>query len=671
MKNKNKIIVISIITIVAVIALVIGTMQILKDENKLTVNEKQWINNNISTIQNINVINDVDILGKKSTGVFYDFITGIKNEYNLTINPITYNYKENEENLSSRAFKVVDELNDNELVFKDEHFVLVDIKNAKTDNINNLKIGITSEEENLIKKYINNPTTTFVIYENTTKLYEALSLNEEINYALIPLDEELSTILSNNYNIIMHFSDIKKYFVYEDTTNDEFSSIIKKYFSKYEEKELKDSINKNTLKTFVDALNINEKELKDIQAKEFNYGFVNNSPYEVLTGGTYGGIVSEYIQRFSEVSNTAFKFTKYKTHEAYVNAINNGELDLFFNFYNLETNYQTVGNGITITYDIITRNNNKVVINSIESLRNKEVYVLENSLLFNYLNKLGYVNVKTYKDDKALEKLIKKDVIIMMDKEIYDYYANTKLDNYIVKYTDKLDETYTFKTKEKDSFYLLFNKYISTLDNKEVISTGLYNHKVTVKNGTLAGTIAKYSLFLIAIIVALVIIAYKSSKKIKITKKIKKEDKLKYIDQLTSLKNRNYLSENIAAWNKNTIYPQAAIVIDLDEIQTINDTLGYEAGDEQIKSAANILIKTQLDNTDIIRTDGNEFLIYLVGYKQTQVASYIRKLYKEFKHLPYEHGATIGHSMILDDIKSIEDAINEAVEAMKEKKEEQ
>ena len=107
-----------------------------------------------------------------------------------------------------------------------------------------------------------------------------------------------------------------------------------------------------------------------------------------------------------------------------------------------------------------------------------------------------------------------------------------------------------------------------------------------------------------------------------------------------------------------------------EEVRNINDTLGYEQGDAQIKAAANILIKTQLDNTDIMRTDGNEYLIYLVGYQEKQVVSYIRKLYKEFKTLPYEHGAAIGYSMITNDMKTIEDSINESVEDMRTKKEE-
>ena len=145
---------------------------------------------------------------------------------------------------------------------------------------------------------------------------------------------------------------------------------------------------------------------------------------------------------------------------------------------------------------------------------------------------------------------------------------------------------------------------------------------------------------------------------------------MRFIDQLTLLKNRNYLSENIKVWNNNTIYPQTILVIDLNHVQSINDTKGYEEGDKQIKAAANVLIKTQLDNSDIIRSDGNEFVVYLVGYNQKQVTNYIHKLNKEFKKLPYEYGAEFGYSMIIDDIKTIEDALNEATKILKKQKEE-
>ena len=122
-------------------------------------------------------------------------------------------------------------------------------------------------------------------------------------------------------------------------------------------------------------------------------------------------------------------------------------------------------------------------------------------------------------------------------------------------------------------------------------------------------------------------------------------------------------------WDKNTIYPQTIIIIDLNDLKELNDKYGHTAGDKQIQATANILIKTQLDNSDIIRSDGNEFIIYLVGYTERQIASYMRKLYKEFKNLPYEYGASMGYSMISDDLKLIDDAINEATIDLQKKKE--
>ena len=139
---------------------------------------------------------------------------------------------------------------------------------------------------------------------------------------------------------------------------------------------------------------------------------------------------------------------------------------------------------------------------------------------------------------------------------------------------------------------------------------------------------------------------------------------------LTSLKNRNYLNDNIDTWDASKVYPQTIIIIDLNNIAYINDNYGHNAGDEEIKEAANVLIKNQVINSDIMRTNGNEFLIYLVGYKDRQIELYIKKLNKELKELSHGFGAAIGYSMITDDIKTIDDAINEATIDMRRIKEE-
>ena len=90
---------------------------------------------------------------------------------------------------------------------------------------------------------------------------------------------------------------------------------------------------------------------------------------------------------------------------------------------------------------------------------------------------------------------------------------------------------------------------------------------------------------------------------------------------------------------------------------------------EVIKKAASILINNQQEHTDIVRTDGNEFLIYMVGFDEKSVIDYTRKISKELKELPHGFGATLGYSMIEDDIKTIDDAINEATLSMRQAKE--
>ena len=149
-------------------------------------------------------------------------------------------------------------------------------------------------------------------------------------------------------------------------------------------------------------------------------------------------------------------------------------------------------------------------------------------------------------------------------------------------------------------------------------------------------------------------------KKKRQVKRVKKVDRHKYTDMLTSLKNRNYLNAKMPEWEGSKIYPQAIVMVDLNNVKYVNDNYGHEEGDQLIIKAASILVNTQLENSEIIRTDGNEFMVYLVGYSDRQISTYTKKLSKEFKNLPHEFGAGIGYSIIEDEIKTLDDAINEA-----------
>ncbi len=668
MAKKVRLIFISFVGIILVAVASLIVVNILNDENKLTVEENKWINNNLSTVLNVNVINDLDIFGKSGAGVFYDFLNDLGKEYNLKINPVTYTSKE--ENITS-GFIATNTKNDKFVEFYADNYVLLKkdyVYFNSIEAIKNIKIGVLKSDTDYIKGYFNEDKN---IEFKSFDTYEALKedFNKDLEYIMVPKYELTSDILEKNYSVVYEFSDIKKYYGYY-MLDDNFSSVIKKYYNKWHNKKYKNSFNTNLKNTLVKSIKLSEVEQKELTSRIYNYGFVNNNPYEIILGGNYGGIVSVYLKNFSEMAGVDFKYIKYRTYKQLTNAINNNSVDLYFNYYNLTNNYQTITTNMDIKYYVIASRKNNIVVNSLNSLQNQTVYVMQDSLIYENLKNINGIDLKTYKKVSDLKKIAKNGAIAVVDYDTYLDVASTTLKDYSPRYTNSLNIPYTFKVREDNAFTKLFKAYISLSDASMVRVEGLNSYKKTLDSGTILGTIAKYILYFLIIFVILIYVLYKRARKIKISKKIKKEEKIRYIDQLTSLKNRNYLMENASSWNKNTIYPQAMVVVDLNRIQEINDTLGYEKGDAQIKAAANILIRTQLDNSDIVRTDGTEFLIYLVGYDERQVVSYIKKLTKELKNMPYDFGASIGHSMIDSDKKLVEDALNEAVEDMKIKKQE-
>jgi len=666
MKNKKRVI-ITIVVVFLVVLIGLITYRVLSDDNKLTTSEKRWINHQLNVVQNVNVINDVNVFGNMGTGVYYEFLNDLELEYKLQINPVTFNYGELVNGLTLGAKT---SLKDADEVFYADHYVLVSKKNEIVSNyadFNGKKIGVIQGDLSYISSYVDSSSITLTSYSNSEELLNAFQEESTIQYMIVPLMMYLDEILENNYYIVNHLSDVKFYYTISGD-NGEFTSILKKFYRNWANDHLDEYFKREEFNLFTSSLGISETEVDAMQSITYQYGFVNNSPYEVIMSGNYGGIVAMYLYDFGEFSNVEFNYKKYKNLNKFRRAIRNNEVDIYFDYFNLQDSYYTMDSKILAEYSVIANQKNNLVVHSIQSLVGHPVYVQSNSLLASYLSTIKGIQIETYDDAKELKKLNKKDVIIFIDKNVFDLYSADKLSNYTERYHGSIHETYRFKSKTDSAFYKLFTKYAMTLDSEEMIYNGMYNHSLTVKTGSVLVTIAKYILITLTLFAVIFIVFYRKSKRIKVARKIKKENKLKFIDQLTSLKNRNYLNEYINNWNNNTIYPQTMIVIDLNSIQFINDTLGYEEGDKQIKAAANILIKTQLDNSDIMRTDGNEFLVYLVGYTQKQVSNYIHKLNKEFKKLPYEYGAEFGYSMINDSIKTIEDAILEATEDMKKQK---
>lgn len=667
MKRKKKLIITIVSLVLVAIAGIFVYYNYFYDANKLNISEKEWINDNKANIISFNVPSELNVFGKDGKGVFYDYIEDLSKKYNINIDkkitPISGG--------TGIGFSVTKDIFDKDLLFYQDHYVIVgrdyEVITSVSD-LNGKTIGGLSDGISRLNSSYKT-SITFNTYETKDKLITAMT-NKNINYMLIPLNEYLDEIITKNYNIIYHLDNLVLNYYIKLGDNDKFNSIVTKYYNIWKKESLENSYYSNLYELYVEKLGLTELETDTLTNKVYTFGFVNTTPYHALSSSKYGGTIIEYLKDFSKFSNVEFKYNKYKNYNSLIKAFNNKKVDLIFNDTSLTSNNYFIKTNINEKFYIISPLEKNHLYNDLSEISNETIYVIENSELSKYLKTKNNIKLEEVSNEKKLIKQAKKGQLIALDSSTYEYYQNNKINNYYVSYTGYTTDNYTFKyVNNTDTFHKLFKAYVNRLSSKDMLRNGLLSYEQAETNGNAASTIAKYALIIISVSVAVTGIVIYSKKHIKINSKIRKDEKLKYVDMLTSLKNRNYLNERMDIWNQNTIYPQAIIVIDLNNIKYLNDTFGHEEGDKQIMAAANILHQTQLDNTEIMRTDGNEFMIYLVGYQEKQVINYLKKLVKEFNELPYEYGAAFGFSMIVDDLKLIDDAINEATIQMRENKE--
>ena len=381
----------------------------------------------------------------------------------------------------------------------------------------------------------------------------------------------------------------------------------------------------------------------------------------------------DLIEKFEDMTGVTYKYIQYKDTKELSDALTNTKIDIALNYYSLSNDNYTDSRVLGPTeYVVLAHVDNNIVVNSLYSLANTNVSMLSNMNLKYNMSSKNLFEITDYSNVNVLAKNATKNSIIIIEKEVYDYYKDSILKDYSIRYISsvKLNNTFLLNNNN-EAFNKLFDFYLSTLSSNEVKNESVVGVIETLKNNRVFNFIISNLIYIVIVILLIAFIIYLVAKKVLNDKKSKKEDRLYYFDAMTNLKNRNYLNDNIDFWSSTKVYPQAIIAIDINGLKTLNDKDGHEAGDNQIKAVASVLIKTQRDNSEIMRTDGDEFMIYLVGYDEKKIGTYIHKLNRELiSSLPNkDYGVSIGYSMIMNEQTTIDDAINDALLMINKSKE--
>ena len=663
--NSFKKIIIAIISLLLIIFIALIYFYN-KDDYNLNTREKTYLQSISNDKIDIETISDYPIYKSVNSELLKYF--NLKTKLNFLETSYSKDASPSKNSYRFRILGISENLSNKDLLIMKDSYVALSKQYTKINTIKDFSskvVGVLNKDLNDITYYLTRASNiTYKGFDTSEELFK--SLNEgKVDFVIVPKIKYLNNIIQNKYSINYNFHEFSSKLVLTLSENDnKLNEIFKKIFKTF----MKDNLNQSTLEYYKQIANVSDKDISSLTSKTYTYGYVENAPYEIKSKEKIKGINSEILNNFSKITGIDIKYVKYNTVDELKKAIQDKKVDIFFNYYNISSSdYRQIDNNFITEYVILSPDDSNEVVNSIESLKGKDVYFVKDRDIYNDF-KAVQSNFHFVNNVTDIVKAAKNKFIVV-DKEEYNYYKNTVFRNHSMIYQDYLvkDRTFMVKSSEK----LLFDVLNYTVNNASYYDNRNIGVSLLKLDLFKNRTFSEIYLIVILIIFSPFVIIYvfrKVKSKSKMKKQLLKEERHKYMDYLTSLKNRNYLSFNISSWNELEVFPKAVIVIDLNNIKYINDKYGHLEGDKEIRKAASILINTQLENSEIIRIDGNEFLIYLMEYNERQIEIYSKKLKRELKKLPHSFGASIGYSVINSEVKSIEDAINEASIMMRKDK---
>ena len=553
----------------------------------LTVSEKRWVEEHKEQAYDFEVVNDYPLYGMNGEGVIFNFISDFEENIGIEFNKIPY-LKNSGESTSGYRIRILNDdekLTENDLELFTDNYIAIGKTYERINRISDIKnktIGVFSKDSEDISYYLKGGTNlSYKSYDTITELYKALD-DGTVNMIVVPNIMYLDYIIEKDkYSINYFFTEHQKQIVLTLSNSDkELDNIVRKYYNKWRQTKYIKEYNAAYLDYYLNKNELSAKEKSNLVSKTYTYGYVEKEPYELKVHGKIAGIAGEYINRMSRLGDIEFKYQKYESKEKLEEAIEKGQVDIYFDYYNLKNdNYVPTVSTFVEDYVVLGKQEDNHVITSFESLKDKTVVMLKGDSLHSYFSTNSKAKIKSY---DSMDKMISntKSNVMVVDYEIYSYYQNSKFKKFKLLYKDTMMNDYKFMVnKENEEFYDLFNYIINTNSYYNYRNTGIENLHASILEDSTFEQVYTIILAIIFIPLTVIVITWLVIKKKKEVKKIKTTDRHKYTDMLTSLKNRNYLNAKMPEWESSKIFPQAIVIVDLNNVKYVNDNYGHEEGD--------------------------------------------------------------------------------------------
>ena len=103
-------------------------------------------------------------------------------------------------------------------------------------------------------------------------------------------------------------------------------------------------------------------------------------------------------------------------------------------------------------------------------------------------------------------------------------------------------------------------------------------------------------------------------------------------DALTGLHNRFFFDEELSRLEENHRQPISVLMLDMDGLKKINDSLGHFTGDEALRRVAR-LVRSCLRGEDLVaRLGGDEFAVLLPNTRQRERDRIIARMNRMLSH---------------------------------------